>query len=70
MSLEEVIEKDGEDRRHKLCKCARCHEVARCTPSNDFYSVPDDPIGGLYCEVCFRVVAVARRDGGTPDCWV
>ena len=48
----ETIVKGGIDRRHKMCKCNDCGIIERCTPSNDFYTLPDKPDGFLYCERC------------------
>ncbi len=56
------------DRRRKYCRCHRCGEVSRCTPSFDFYREWDRRIGGyrdeLTCERCFQAwkhVEVAER---------
>lgn len=42
---------DGQDRRYKWCRCARCNIVRRCTPRFDFYT---NLCGPLLCETCFR----------------
>jgi hypothetical protein len=47
---EEVLTHDSADRRFRLCHCAICGHVSRCTPSNDFYS--KIPGGPLRCEAC------------------
>lgn len=41
-----------EDRRYADCTCTRCGAVHRCTPSNDFYTLPQDSTA-LLCEDCF-----------------
>lgn len=46
------ITHDGPDRCWKICKCAGCGMEAVCTPSLDFYTLPDDPTKLLYCERC------------------
>jgi len=50
---EGFITHGGRDRGYKNCKCRGCKIVARCTPLFDFYTIDDDGIGPLYCEVCF-----------------
>ena len=47
-----IIETAKEDRRYKLCRCADCGEVGRCTPVSDYYSTPDTG-DKLLCETCF-----------------
>lgn len=59
----------------RYCECTSCKEVSRCTPSNDFYTVPDDPDAHL-CSCCFQTyygrvmaknhVASSEKIGGTP----
>jgi hypothetical protein len=46
------------DRRHRFCQCRACGDVSRCTPSNDFFTLPNDPDdAGLLCAGCFNNVA-------------
>ncbi len=47
-----IIEQDGVPRGYQMCRCVKCKEVQQCTPSNDFYTMPDKD--GLFCERCFR----------------
>ena len=54
---EDVITKGGVDRAFKRCKCSMCETISECTPTNDFYTAPDDDGGLLYCESC-----ILRRD--------
>ena len=49
---EEVVTRDGPDRRYRLCFCSVCREVQRCVPENDFYEVDGSP--SLMCSGCFR----------------
>ena len=46
----------GAPRGQKLCKCARCGIVERCTPAHDFYTTTSKT-GPLLCEACFRQYA-------------
>jgi hypothetical protein len=55
-----VLTHGGADRRYKDCKCARCHKIAQCTPTNDFYTISGDNNGPLYCEMCFRSVVYLK----------
>ena len=48
---EEVVTRDGPDRRHRLCRCATCRVVERCTETNDFWVVKGKR--GLLCERCW-----------------
>lgn len=46
-----------DEHRYELFTCTRCGLSEECTPTRDFYSIPDFP-GALLCEGCF-----ARRHG-------
>lgn len=70
---EPILTHATEDRGGRLCRCALCDRVHRCTPSSDFFTVdaPGDdrnkpPNNGqpLLCTACFFTHAanrVARR---------
>lgn len=49
---EEIVTRDGRDRRFRLCLCAECEEVERCTPGNDFWVAKGKL--GLLCDRCFE----------------
>lgn len=41
------------DRCYRLCRCAGCGKVSRCTPHNDFYNdLPGRSPDLLFCESC------------------
>lgn len=67
------IIKDGTvaDRAWKVCRCGHCGRTAQCTPSCDFYDMPDRPEGYLLCDGCnVTRYAHARRKlaFGVPLC--
>ncbi len=41
ITVEEVLTHATEYRGGRLCRCAKCGTVRRCTPTHDFYVVPD-----------------------------
>jgi hypothetical protein len=51
MSEPIITHADGQDRRHKMCRCSKCEKVVLCTPSFDFYGRNGAP---LVCEACFH----------------
>ena len=53
-NTEEPITRSSEgDRAYRLCRCAECGEVSRCTPTNDFYdNRPGHPNDMLFCLTC------------------
>ena len=53
MENEKIIETTEENRGYKLCRCASCGIVARCTPLFDFYST-EETEDKIICEDCFR----------------
>lgn len=55
----DVIYKDGVDRRYKNCFCCVCKTVQLCTPANDFY-ITRDHGDDLVCERCFLIYAAKR----------
>jgi hypothetical protein len=50
-----VIRTGGVDRCYKLCECARCKTIDKCTPRFDFYTIRGDDSGPLYCEACYQI---------------
>ena len=72
-----VLTHETEDRGGRLCKCARCGSVERCTPRRDFYTIASHAgmvAPPLFCESCFipaemyarkYVAEAAGRESGT-----
>lgn len=49
---EEILLKDGPDRRGRLCRCSKCGATYRCTPETDFW-VTEKSKPFLLCASCF-----------------
>jgi len=62
MDETEVITHGGTDRGYKVCRCAACGYTAKCTVSNDFYTIGEDDSGLLYCESCLYSEARRRKE--------
>ena len=61
-SVQELLTHATECRAYRMCRCAICSSVSRCTPSNDFYTIADPDQHGpsaidygkpLLCGGCF-----------------
>src|SRR5574340_1667524 len=67
-TMTDAITHGGTDRSYRLCRCHSCGQESECTPMNDFYTLPSDDHGYLYCERC--VMWQPRKDAtfaGAPD---
>lgn len=50
---EKILTHRTEPQGYRLCKCAKCGIIRRCTPSFDFYVNGGDETLALWCETCF-----------------
>ncbi len=56
------------DRRYRFCQCRICGVVKKCTPQDDFFTLPGDGLDtGLLCESCFDRAIGLRVDDERGD---